>query len=46
MTTRREKGEKYRPVVMILKTKKDVPTVLKIGGRIYTLEHASEFKRT
>lgn len=39
-----EKGDKYRPTVTITKVKKDVPTVVEMSGRRYTLEHKDQFK--
>ncbi len=41
----RRKGDKYRPVVKILKTKKGVPTVIYVSGRRYFLQHPDQFKR-
>ena len=38
------KGEKYRPIVHVDKVKKDVPTVLKVSGRRYILEHKDQYK--
>lgn len=45
MAIKRQKGEKYRPVVTILKTKKGVPTVILVSGRQYTLRHPDQYKR-
>ncbi|WP_255472853.1 hypothetical protein [Planomicrobium sp. CPCC 101079] len=39
---KRTKGEIYRPVAKVLKTKKDVPTVLQIGNRRYVLDHGNK----
>lgn len=39
-----EKGEKYRPIVYVDKVKKSIPTVLKVSGRRYVLEHKDQFK--
>lgn len=38
------KGEKYRPVATVVKVKKHVPTVLKVSGRRYVLEHKDQWK--
>ncbi|WP_373757837.1 hypothetical protein [Jeotgalibaca porci] len=46
MTRTFEKGDKYRPVVTITKVKKDVPTVIEMSGRRYTLVHEDQYKRT
>ena len=40
-----EKGEKYRPIVHVQKVKKDVPTVIKVSGRRYVLDHKDQFRR-
>lgn len=37
-------GESYRPVVSVIKVKKDIPTVLQISGRRYVLDNADTFK--
>ena len=39
----RQKGDKYRPVVTILKVKKGLPTVIKVSGQIYVLRHEDQF---
>ena len=31
------RGDKYRPVVTVLKVKKGVPTVIRVSGREYVL---------
>lgn len=36
-------GEIYRPIVRILKVKKDLPTVIKVSGHEYTLRHKNQF---
>lgn len=41
----RQKGDKYRPIVTILKVKNDVPTVIQVSGRHYQLQHVDQFKR-
>ncbi|MFC7364521.1 MULTISPECIES: hypothetical protein [Bhargavaea] len=35
----RKKGERFRPIVTVLKTKKDVPTVIEVSGFRYVLKH-------
>lgn len=35
----RTKGERYRPVVTILKTKKGIPTKIHVSGQEYALIH-------
>lgn len=40
------KGEKYRPVVHVDKVKNDVPTVLKVSGRRYVLDHQDNYQNT
>lgn len=40
------KGESYRPRVHIKKVKKGTPTVLKISGRRYILDHKDQFQNT
>ena len=39
-----EVNERYRPIVTIKKIKKDVPTVIKVSGRRYVLEHVDNFR--
>ncbi len=34
----KQRGDKYRPTVTVLKVKKDVPTVIAISGRVYILQ--------
>ncbi len=46
MAIKRQKGDKYRPVVSILKTKKGVPTVILVSGRRYQLQHPDQYKRS
>lgn len=41
----RRKGERYRPIVTILKMKKDKPTVIMVSGEVYQLQHRDQFKR-
>lgn len=35
----RQKGDKYRPVVRVLKAKKGVPTKINVSGNEYALIH-------
>jgi len=35
----REKGEKYRPYVEVLKQKNGVPTKIAVSGQVYALVH-------
>ena len=42
----RKKGDKYRPVVTIIKTKKDKPTVLEISGDTYVLKHKDQWPKS
>ena len=37
-----QKGDKYRPVVHIEKVKNGTPTVLKVSGNRYVLEHKDQ----
>lgn len=40
MTRRRAKGDRYRPVVTIVKLKNGaIPTVIQVSGRTYILRH-------
>lgn len=39
----RQRGDKYRPIVTVLKVKKGLPTVIKVSGQIYVLRHADQF---
>jgi hypothetical protein len=40
----RTKGESYRPVVRVEKVKGNLPTVLRISGQRYVLDHADSKK--
>ncbi|APB37963.1 hypothetical protein BIZ35_15165 [Heyndrickxia coagulans] len=40
----RQKGDKYRPVVMILKTKRGLPTKIMVSGQEYALIHKDHYK--
>lgn len=44
MTRQFEINDRYRPVVTIKKIKKEVPTVIKVSGRRYTLQHEDQYK--
>jgi hypothetical protein len=39
----RNKGEKYRPVVTVMKSKSGVPTAILVSGRRYQLNHSDIF---
>lgn len=41
----REKGEKYRPVVTVEKTKGEKPSVIIVGGERYILDHSNIWKK-
>mgnify|MGYP006976759559 CR=1 FL=1 len=41
----RPKGHRYRPVVTVLKIKKDVPTVIRVSGREYVLRTPDQFNQ-
>jgi len=41
----RPKGHRYRPVVTILKTKKEVPTVIRVSGHEYVLRTPDQFNQ-
>lgn len=41
----RQKGDKYRPIVHILKTKKGTPTVIQVSGERYVRQHPDQYKR-
>lgn len=40
------RGDKYRPVVTVLKVKKGVPTVIRVSGREYILRAEGQFNQT
>lgn len=40
------KGEKYRPIALVDKVKKDIPTVLIVSGRRYVLDHDTRRKKS
>ena len=42
MAKKREKGEVYRPVAKVLKTKGDAVTVIEIAGKRYVLDNANK----
>jgi hypothetical protein len=37
------RGDKYRPVVTVLKVKNGVPTVIRVSGREYVLRTPDQF---
>ena len=39
----RKVGDTYRPIVHILKVKKDKPTVIKVSGEEYILRHKDQY---
>jgi hypothetical protein len=36
-------GDKYRPVVTVLKLKRGIPTVIRVSGREYILRSPDQF---
>jgi hypothetical protein len=44
-TKRRYRGEKYRPVVTVMKSKSGVPTAICVSGRRYQLNHSDIFSK-
>lgn len=40
----RKVGDTYRPIVHILKVKKDKPTVIKVSGEEYVLRHKDQYR--
>ena len=40
----RKVGDTYRPIVHILKAKKDKPTVIKVSGEEYVLRHKDQYR--
>ena len=40
----RKVGDTYRPIVHILKVKKDKPTVIKVSGEEYVLRHKNQYR--
>jgi hypothetical protein len=38
-------GDKYRPIVTVLKIKKGVPTVIRVSGREYVLRAEGQFNQ-
>ena len=44
MAINRQKGDRYRPIVTIVKVKKDTPTVIMVSGKRYVLEHRDQRK--
>ena len=41
---KRKVGDTYRPIVRILKVKKDKPTVIKVSGEKYILRHKDQHR--
>ena len=41
---KRKVGDTYRPIVHILKVKKNKPTVIKVSGEEYILKHKDQYK--
>jgi len=41
----RQKGDRYRPIVTVLKLKKSVPTVIRVSGREYVLRTPDQFNQ-
>lgn len=39
----RAKGERYRPIVQILKMKKGIPTVIRVSGHEYALRPENQY---
>ena len=39
-----EAGEKYRPIVHILKEKKGQPTVIQVSGEEFILRHKNQYR--
>lgn len=40
----RQRGDKYRPIVTIIKVKRGVPTVIQVGGHRYILDPITKIK--
>lgn len=40
----RKKGDKYRPVVTVLKVKRGLPTKIMVSGQEYALIHENQYK--
>lgn len=38
-------GEAYRPKVLVLKVKNEVPTVIEVSGRVFTFDPAAQATR-
>lgn len=45
MARKFKKGERYRPIVTVLKARKGKPTVIKVSGFRYILDHKYAFRR-
>lgn len=40
----RKKGDKYRPVVTVLKVKRGLPTKIMVSGQEYALIHKNQYR--
>lgn len=40
----KQKSDRYRPIVTILKVKKGLPTVIKVSGQEYILRHKDQYQ--
>jgi len=40
----RKPGDAYRPIVRVVKVKKDVPTVIAVSGREYVLRAEGQYR--
>ncbi|AJH77543.1 hypothetical protein [Heyndrickxia coagulans] len=40
----RKKGEKFRPIVTVLKVKRGLPTKIMVSGQEYALIHKNQYK--
>jgi hypothetical protein len=38
-------GDRYRPIVTVLKVKKSVPTIIRVSGREYVLRTPDQFNQ-
>ncbi|KEQ22321.1 hypothetical protein [Paenibacillus tyrfis] len=44
MTKQRHVGQSFRAVVMPIKIKNGIPTVISLGGRVYILQAQDQFR--
>ncbi|MFB0845751.1 MULTISPECIES: hypothetical protein [Paenibacillus] len=44
MTKQRHVGQSFRAVVMPIKIKNGIPTVISLGGQVYILQGKDQFK--